>query len=1073
MDVSTVANVNIYLPQLEDILEREVLTLPPDISLPQVLERLTQKAARVCEIAATDVEAADAISVRCAVVVEAGYPIGIVSEPDIIRYIALGSILGNYCLREVMTPHTVALAETEFTDVFAIIQLMQHQGIRHLPIVDDRGHFKGLITPESLRWVLRPANFLRMRSISEAMSSEVITAPPEATVLQLAKQMDRHRVGCIIIARSTPQGRYPVGIVTEGDILQYQVLELPLERLMASEVMSSPLLTLSPRHTLWDAHHFLQTRRIRRVAIVDEEGLLRGIVTQTGILQPLSSLDLYNVVQTLQQKVERLEREKQEILQQRAKALEAQVAERTRDLQTQTQQIQLASQRERILAESARNIRQSLDLQEILEATVESVGTFLKVDRATILKFAPDWQGTIVAEYTRGTWRSLLGNVICDPCFAPNWVEVYQQGRVRVVDDVARAEMSECHRELLEQLQIRAKILVPIVFQETDPEGEHSLRLWGLLSANQCRSPRQWQSFESEFLEGLATHVAIAIQQSELYQRTRADLAERKRMEAALRGLIVGTSDAIGKNFFPALVRHLASALGVRLALVTRCGKGGNEILGGWLDGDWRSLSPLDAACSPWQKTLAEGEYFCGEGFAAHYPRFAENLPFVPESYLGLTLANSRGRPIGTLAIADEGIIGDREHCQAILRVFAARAAAELERQSATQRLQALNQTLESRVIQRTNALQQSLKTLSDIKYALDRSAIIAITDPAGIVLEVNDKFCEISGYSREEIIGRTHALVNSGYHPSAFFARMWQTIQSGEVWRGEIKNRAKNGREYWVNTTIVPFFNEAGEPFQYLAIRTDITEQKKAEEAIAQLLEREKELSELKTRFITTASHEFRTPLALISSSTGILQDYGERLADAKRAKHLGRIQGAAQQMKQLLEDVLTVERIAADRLPFQPSAVNLIDFCSDLQGEFHRSYPQRQIHWQVNPPQPPSPTIQADPQLLYQILSNILSNALKYSHNNRPVSWGLSYHPEVVVFHVSDRGIGIPQADRERLFESFHRANNVGTIQGTGLGLAIVKKCVDLHGGQIGIESAEESGTTITIELPLTRKR
>jgi signal transduction histidine kinase len=262
---------------------------------------------------------------------------------------------------------------------------------------------------------------------------------------------------------------------------------------------------------------------------------------------------------------------------------------------------------------------------------------------------------------------------------------------------------------------------------------------------------------------------------------------------------------------------------------------------------------------------------------------------------------------------------------------------------------------------------------------------------------------------------------------------------------------------------------------YRLAGIAEDITEQKQRAVEISNALQKERELGELKSSFVAMTSHEFRTPLATIQSSAELLQRYQHKLSADKQVIHLQRIQMAVERMTQMLNDILIISEVEAGKLEFHPQPLNLVKFCRDLVEELQLSAKKQQLiiftHQGDCQEQLPSGEYQLDEKLLRQILSNLLSNALKYSPADSTVQFNLSLLNNKAIFRVEDQGIGIPSEDLSRLFESFQRATNVGTIQGTGLGLAIVKQCVNLHGGEITVESKVNQGTTFTVKLPLNR--
>ncbi len=283
------------------------------------------------------------------------------------------------------------------------------------------------------------------------------------------------------------------------------------------------------------------------------------------------------------------------------------------------------------------------------------------------------------------------------------------------------------------------------------------------------------------------------------------------------------------------------------------------------------------------------------------------------------------------------------------------------------------------------------------------------------------------------------------------------------------------NGSIRWIRDRVISIRDEQGLVYRLAGIAEDITEQKQRAVEISNALQKERELGELKSSFVAMTSHEFRTPLATIQSSAELLQRYQHKLSADKQVIHLQRIQMAVERMTQMLNDILIISEVEAGKLEFHPQPLNLVKFCRDLVEELQLSAKKQQLiiftHQGDCQEQLPSGEYQLDEKLLRQILSNLLSNALKYSPADSTVQFNLSLLNNKAIFRVEDQGIGIPSEDLSRLFESFQRATNVGTIQGTGLGLAIVKQCVNLHGGEITVESKVNQGTTFTVKLPLNR--
>ncbi|NEQ52622.1 MAG: CBS domain-containing protein [Leptolyngbya sp. SIO3F4] len=297
-------------PMITDAIDRQVLMVSPDWSLSRAIAAMGALHSN-CGLTPGSVSSRHA---SCALIVEAQRIIGIFTERDIVRLTANGVSLGDLTVADVMTSPVKTLQQSAFQDIFAVLFLFRRYRIRHLPIVDENNHPVGIVTPASIRRVLRPANLLKMRRVADVMSTNVIHAAPTAKVMELAQQMAENRVSCIVIVevdrhatnKRELQAFMPMGIVTERDIVQFQALELDLRRLTAQDVMSSPLFLLQPTDSLWTAHQEMQTRRVRRLVVSWNWGSGLGIVTQTSLLRVFDPIEMYGIIESMQQTLDQI-----------------------------------------------------------------------------------------------------------------------------------------------------------------------------------------------------------------------------------------------------------------------------------------------------------------------------------------------------------------------------------------------------------------------------------------------------------------------------------------------------------------------------------------------------------------------------------------------------------------------------------------------------------------------------------------------------------------------------------------------------------------------------------------------
>lgn len=369
-----------------------------------------------------------------------------------------------------------------------------------------------------------------------------------------------------------------------------------------------------------------------------------------------------------------------------------------------------------------------------------------------------------------------------------------------------------------------------------------------------------------------------------------------------------------------------------------------------------------------------------------------------------------------------------------------------------------------------TTGIKRLTDELKNYKYAIDKSAIVSVTDKEGYILSVNKNFLETHGYSEGEIIGQPHAVLRPNNCNKKQYKVLWKTIQSGKIWRGELLEKSKNGKEYWMDATITPFIDNKGIPFKFMMVRHDITQKKEVEEKERLNVLMDKSLK-MKDEFMANMSHEIRTPLNVILGYSDLLL---ESTMTNEQYKQISTVKKSGKLLLSVINDILDLSKLESGKLILDDSAFNLQELVLSVKDMLELEANKKELNFKIIIASDIPKFVSGDATRIEQILVNIINNAIKFTkigYVKVTVKLIKTENKRAQIeFKISDSGIGIAKEKIDTIFESFTQTSRYITREfgGTGLGLTIVKKLVTQLHGSINVESTINKGSDFIIRIP-----